>query len=110
MSFPLEDMLSKKSLTITKRGMTSFRTGKKQVETNAVEICAETEPLSERTRMIVMSEGEVYIGNVGVTVETGFVLLPGYENRMEFEFDPRSPVSIYAIAKEPTYIYVWEEA
>jgi len=109
-SFPLEEMLSKDSITVTKRGLTSFRSARKEVGTNAVEVCAGAEPISERARLVIMSEDIIYIGSVGVTPENGFVVLGGYENRFTIDFDPRSPVSVYAIAEEPTHIRIWEEA
>lgn len=72
--------------------------GERTVTATAAEMHAGTSPLAGRYEMVVLntSANTVYWGSAGVTIETGFPLLPN--DSVHFKFHPETHTAIYFIA------------
>lgn len=69
--------------------------------------------LSNRYKLIfyVDDDRPIFIGDINVTVNNGFGILPGIENQEVLFFDPQDDnVNLYAIAEENTSVRIREEA
>lgn len=96
--------------SIVEQGMSVFVTGKKTVTATAAAMFAGTAPLANRYKMIVhnTSANTVYWGATGVTIETGFPLLPN--DVVHFRFEIGTPLVIYFIADGEFTVGVVESA
>jgi Arc/MetJ family transcription regulator len=72
--------------------------GERTVTSTAAQMHAGTSPLAGRYEMVVLntSANTVYWGSAGVTLETGFPLLPN--DSVHFKFHPETHTAIYFIA------------
>lgn len=72
--------------------------GERTVTSTAAEMHAGASPLAGRYEMVVLntSANTVYWGSAGVTLETGFPLLPN--DSVHFKFHPETHTAIYFIA------------
>ena len=82
--------------------------GVKTVSTTAAEIFAGTSRLANRYIMIVYNESTipVYWGSSGVTVASGFTLLP--QDTIIFQFNPSIATAIYFVSDSNATVRVAE--
>lgn len=95
---PLQLTGSNVTLTTRQEGTTNLLNGAVTVGSTQTELKVNASPLAGRTQMIVYppNAGVIYWGATGVTAANGAPLAAGSQP-ITFTFDPKNPLSIFAI-------------